>query len=108
MERKKLLQEYKDTLNSLVEKTKFVYSEKFYKLSDLDRQKYTKDKMATEGHLGTLCNLLWGNTQTPSSITDFFALGIISSMLGSPFGYQNNTTVQAEKLDEKDFAVPEN
>ena len=34
MEREKLLEEYKVTLESLVEKTQFVYSEEFYKLDE--------------------------------------------------------------------------
>ena len=81
MEREKLLEEYKVTLESLVEKTRFCYSEDFFKLDEFDKQKYQKDKMATETHLSTLCNLLWGaKIQFGGGLTDMFALGIISSM----------------------------
>ena len=84
MEKEKLVEEYKVTLESLVEKTKFVYSEEFYKLDEFEKQKYTKDKMTTEAHLSTLCELLWGKkVQFDNSIGNMFALGIISSMFGS-------------------------
>ena len=101
MEREKLLEEYKVTLDSLVEKTKFCYSEEFYKLDEFDKQKYQKDKMATEGHLATLCNLLWGaKIQLNSGLADMFALSIIGSMFnGGGFG----SMPPMPKLDEKDF-----
>lgn len=88
MERDKLIEEYKVTLESLVEKTKFCYSEEFYKLDDSEKQKYQRDKMATEGHLGTLCNLLWGDkVQFSGGLSDIFALSIISSIFnGGGFG----------------------
>ena len=83
MEREKLLEEYKSTLESLVEKSRFVYSEEFYKLDEFDKQKYQKDKMATEAHLSTLCNVLWGaKVQISGGLADMFALGIIGSMFG--------------------------
>lgn len=100
MEREKLLREYEVTLESLVEKTKFVYSEDFYNLDDFDKQKYQKDKIATETHLSTLCNLLWGaKIQFGSGgLTDMFALGIISSMFGtSSFGSQSNVSEFLDK-----------
>lgn len=100
MEREKLLEEYKVTLDSLVEKTKFVYSEEFYKLDEFEKQKYTKDKMATEGHLSTLCTLLWGKTPQINSITDLFAMSIIGSMLG---GGGFGSMPPMPKLDEKTF-----
>lgn len=92
MEKEKLMVEYKVTLESLVEKTKFVYSEEFYKLDEFEKQKFTKDKMATEGHLSTLCNLLWGEKVqfAYNSVTDMFALGIIGSILGGG-GWGSNT-----------------
>lgn len=88
MERDKLIEECKATLESLVEKTKFCYSEEFYKLDDSEKQKYQKDKMATEGHLGTLCNLLWGDkVQFSGGLSDIFAFSIISSIFnGGGFG----------------------
>lgn len=103
MKREKLLEEYKVTLDSLVEKTKFVYSEEFYTLDDFDKQKYQKDKMATEGHLSTLCNLLWGaKIQLNSGLADMFALGILGSMFnGGGFG----SLPPMPKLEEKDFDV---
>lgn len=95
MEREKLLREYEVTFESLVEKTKFVYSEDFYKLDEFDKQKYQKDKIATETHLSTLCNLLWGaKIQFGSGgLTDMFSLGIISSMFNTNvWGNQNNVS----------------
>jgi len=87
MEREKLLKEYEATLESLIEKTKFVYSEEFYTLDEIEKQKYTKDKLATEGHLGTLCNILWGKNQfSMGGMSDLFALGIIGSMFGGGWG----------------------
>lgn len=103
MEREKLLQEYEATLDSLIEKTKFVYSEDFYELDDFEKQKYTKDKLATEGHLNTLCSLLWSNTPQFGNVSDFISLGIISSMFGGwnkPFGADYPKT----QLEEKDFS----
>ena len=101
MEREKLLEEYKVTLESLVEKTKFVYSEEFYKLDDFEKQKYQKDKMATEAHLSTLCEVLWGKkVQFDSGLSSMFALGILGSMFnGSGFG----SLSPMPKLEEKDF-----
>lgn len=101
MKREKLLEEYKVTLESLVEKTKFCYSEEFYKLDDFDRQKYQKDKMATEGHLSTLCNILWGaKIQLNSGLADMFAFSMLGSMLnGGSFG----SIPPMPKLEEKDF-----
>lgn len=110
MEIEKLLNEYKVTLESLVEKTKFVYSEEFYKLNEFEKQKYTKDKMATETHLSTLCNLLWGGkVQFCGGLSDMFALGIIGSMFGggnfmnpSPSSdYPNKTLDEDKKKNEE-------
>ena len=96
MEREKLLKEYQATLESLVSKTEFVYSEEFYALDDIEKQKYTKDKLATEGHLGTLSNLLWGKTQFANGgMSDLFALGIIGSMFGcGALGYPSSPTTR--------------
>ena len=86
MKKEELLQEYEATLNSLMEKTRLVYSSEFYKLDDFDKQKYTKDKMATEGHLSALCNLLWGDkAQLGGGLTDFFTMAMFSSILGGGF-----------------------
>lgn len=116
MEKEKLLEEYKVTLESLVEKTKFCYSEEFYKLDEFDKQKYQKDKMATEGHLSTLCNLLWGaKIQLNSGLADMFALSIIGSMFNSGgFGSPSpSSDFLKQKLEEDEnkekeqvFAIP--
>lgn len=117
MEREKLLEEYKVTLESLVEKTRFCYSEEFYKLDEFDKQKYTKDKMATEGHLSTLCNLLWGAKfqLNNNGLFDLFGLGIIGSMFnGGGFGSMTQSAdypKEALKEDENKekeqvFAIP--
>lgn len=88
MERENLLKEYEVTLDSLVEKTKFIYSEEFYKLDEFEKQKYNKDKMTTEAHLSTLCELLWGKkVQFDNGLGSMFALGILGSMFnGGGFG----------------------
>ena len=108
MEREKLLEEYKVTLESLVEKNRFVYSEEFYKLDEFDKQKYQKDKMTTEAHLSTLCELLWGNkVHFDNGLGNLFALGIIGSMFnGGGFGssfqsvdYINKTLAEDAKAD---------
>lgn len=113
MEREKLLKEYEATLESLVEKTKFVYSEEFYRLDEFDKQKYHKDKMATEGHLSTLCTLLWGKTPQVNIITDLFAMSIIGSMFNGGFGspipsadYLKKTLDDDKKKDEHVYAFP--
>lgn len=117
MEKKKLVEEYKVTLESLVEKTKFVYSEEFYKLDEFEKQKYTKDKMTTEAHLSTLCELLWGKKVLfDNSIGNMFALGIISSMLGSggwggsspSADYPKNTLNDNKKGKQEIYAIPTN
>ena len=118
MEKEKLVEEYKVTLESLVEKTKFVYSEEFFKLDEVEKQKYTKDKMTTEAHLSTLCELLWGKkVQFDNSIGNMFALGIISSMLGSggwggssqSVDYLKNTLNDDEKEKQDEvYAIPTN
>ena len=115
MEREKLLEEYKVTLDSLVEKTKFVYSEEFYKLNEFEKQKYQKDKMTTEAHLSTLCELLWGKkVQFDNGLGNMFALGILSSMFGGGWGSPSpSTDFLKQKLEEDDnkekeqiFAIP--
>ena len=103
MEREKLLEEYKVTLESLVSKTEFVYSEEFYKLDEFDKQKYQKDKMATEGHLSTLCNILWGaKIQLNSGLADMFAFSMLGSMFnGGGFGSPSpSADFLKQKLEE--------
>ena len=103
MEREKLLEEYKVTLASLVEKTKFVYSEEFYKLDEFEKQKYNKDKMTTEAHLSTLCELLWGKkVQFDNGRGNMFALGILSSMFGGGWGSSSMGTDYLKKALDDD------
>lgn len=115
MEREKLLEEYKVTLESLVSKTEFIYSEEFYKLDEFDKQKYNKDKMTTEAHLSTLCELLWGKKmQFDNGLGNMFALGILSSMFGGGWGSPSTGTDYLKKTLEDDekkeneqvFAIP--
>jgi len=119
MEREKLLEEYKATLESLVSKTEFIYSEEFYKLDEFEKQKYNKDKMTTEAHLSTLCELLWGKKmQFDNGLGNMFALGILSSMFnyGGGFGGSSPSTDFLKKtLDEEEkkekeqtYVIPEN
>ena len=117
MEREKLLEEYKVTLESIVEKTKFVYSEDFYKLDEFEKQKYNKDKMTTEAHLSTLCELLWGKRmQFDNGLGNMFALGILSSMFGGGWGspststdYLKKTLSENEKENKEEvYAIPLN
>ena len=109
MEREKLLEEYKVTLESLVSKTEFIYSEEFYKLDEFDKKKYQNDKMTTEAHLSTLCELLWGKKmQFDNGLGNMFALGFLSSMFGGGWGSPSIGTDYLKKtLDEKDFETIE-
>lgn len=109
MEREKLLDEYKVTLESLVSKTEFIYSEEFYRLDEFEKQKYNKDKMTTEAHLSTLCELLWGKKmQFDNGLGNMFALGILSSMFGGGWVNPSTGTDYLKKtLDEKDFETTE-
>lgn len=116
MRKEELLKEYEATLNSLVEKTKFVYSQEFYTLDEFDKQKYNKDKMTTEAHLSTLCELLWGKKmQFDNGLGSMFALGLLSSMFGGGWG-NSNTGVDylkktldedEKKKEEQVYMIPE-
>lgn len=118
MTREKLLKEYEVTLESLVEKTKFVYSEEFYKLDEFEKQKYQKDKMTTEAHLSTLCELLWGKkVQFDNGLSSLFGLSILSSMFNyGGFGssspnmdFLKKTLDEDEKKEHEElYAVPVN
>lgn len=118
MDKEKLMAEYSATLESLIEKTKFVYSEDYYSLDELDKQKFQKNKMATEAHLSTLCELIWGKkTLFDNGLSNMLALGIISSMFnyggfGSSipsFDYLKKTIDEdAKKSQEQVFAIPLN
>lgn len=88
MQREKLLVEHNSTKLALVDKINFIYSERFYELDELEQQKYMSDKMATEAHLSTLSNILWGNKFQTSGLGGAFALALLTSMMGggSMFG----------------------
>lgn len=104
MEREKLLEEYKITLDSLVEKTKFVYSVDFFKLDEIDKQKYTRDKMTTEAHLNTLCELLWGKKiQCDNGLNNLFGLSMLSYMFNYTSPNIQNTNYLKDTLREEDF-----
>ena len=90
MDKQKLLQEHKDLVESLIEKTRYIYSEDFYALDEFEKQKFVKDKMATEGHLSSLSALLWVKVPQLNSVTDLFTLGILGSMFGGGFGSSSN------------------
>ena len=110
MERETLLKEHKDLVNTLLEKTQFIYSEEFYALTETEKQKYIKDKMTTEAHLSTLCELLWGKKmQFDNGLGNMFALGLLSSMFsGGGFGSPSPSIDYLKKtLDEKDFETVE-
>ena len=98
MEKEKLLKEYKVTLDSLIEKTRFVYSKEYYELDEFDKKKYNNDKLATEGHLSTLCNLLWGDKFQMNSL-DFMNFALIGAMIGGGFGFPSSTP----NLPSKDY-----
>ncbi len=110
MEKEELLKEYEVTLNSLVEKTKFVYSQEFYGLDEFEKQKYNKDKMATEAHLGTLCELLWGQNvpRLGGGLSELFAMSIIGSMLGGGgFGAISGTDFLKKQVEEDEKKAKE-
>lgn len=99
MKREDLLKEYETTLESLVNKNKYIYSEDFYKLDELERQKYNKDKMTTEAHLSSLCDLLWGDkAQFDGSLGNLFALSLISSMFNFGGGFGSSSFPKIEEL----------
>jgi len=103
MQREKLLEEYKVTLESLVSKTEFIYSEEFYKLDEFEKQKYNKDKMTTEAHLSTLCELLWGKKmQFDNGLGSMFALGILGSMFNGGWGGTTPSVDYLKKQLEED------
>lgn len=118
MDKEKLMAEYSATLESLIEKTKFVYSEEYYSLDEFDKQKFQKNKMATEAHLSTLCEMIWGKkTLFDNGLSNMLALSILSSMfgyggcLGSPNGVDHikkTLDEDAKKSQEQVFAIPLN
>jgi hypothetical protein len=69
-----------------------------------------KDKMATEAHLSTLCELLWGKrTQLDNGLGSMFALGILSSMFnyGGGFGSSSPSVGYLKETLEEDAQTTE-
>ena len=73
MQREKLLVEQNSTKLALVDKINFIFSERFYELSNVERKRYLADKNTTEAHLSTLSNLLWADDRTDCN-TDMFSM----------------------------------
>jgi len=96
------MNEHKELVQTLLEKTKFIYSKEFYTLDETEKQKYIKDKMATEGHLSTLSNLLWCKQPQANGLGDFFALSLISSMFGNGFSSSMSPSVESMKVKTDD------
>ena len=94
MDKEKLLKEHSELVESLIEKTKYIYSEKFYELDEFEKQKFIKDKMATEGHLNSLSSLLWNKTYQIGAMTDWLMYGLLGSMFGSGSGFGSSSTYQ--------------
>lgn len=92
MDRIKLEKEHKELVDSLIEKTRFVYSEDFYLLDEFEKQKFTRDKMATEAHLSSLSSLLWCKAPQINGVPDMLALGLIGSMFGGGGSFFNNSS----------------
>ncbi|MBR1631714.1 MAG: hypothetical protein IJ680_07645 [Paludibacteraceae bacterium] len=84
MDRETLLKEHKDLVCSLLDATKFIYSERFYALNELERQKFIRNKAATEAHLSSLSALLWCEEAQKTSLPDIMTMGLIGSLLGTP------------------------
>lgn len=114
MDKEKLMAEYSATLESLIEKTKFVYSEEYYSLDEFDKQKYQKNKMAAEAHLSTLCELIWGKKMLfDNGLSNMFALGLLSSVFsGAGWGssipnmdYLNKTIEESGKTEKERAAA---
>ena len=101
MDKEKLLQEHRAVLESLIEKTKFIYSEEFYALDEFEKQKFIKDKAATEAHINTLNAVLWAKTPQINGLADLFGLAIISSMFGN-FGSNSFPTPPLPNLAVED------
>lgn len=120
MQREKLLVEQNSTKLALVDKINFIFSERFYELSDVERKRYLADKNATEAHLSTLSNLLWAGDRMDCN-TDMLSLFFLTTMFngGSMWGGSSTPSLDClkkqleedenkEKEHDKDehYAVP--
>lgn len=81
MEKEKLIKEHSFTLESLLEKEKFVYSEEFYNLDENEKKKVIDNKMANEAYLKSLSNTLWSDDVNTNSF-DPFGLLLFAMMFG--------------------------
>lgn len=119
MQREKLLVEQNSTKLALVDKINFIFSERFYELSETERKRYLADKNATEAHLSTLSNLLWAGDRMDCN-TDMLSLFFLTTMFngGSAWGGSSTSSLDClkkqleeenkEKEHDKDehYAVP--
>lgn len=81
MEREKLIKEHSFTLESLLEKEKFVYSEEFYNLDENEKKKVIDNKMANEAYVKSMSNTLWSDDVQTNSF-DQFGLLLLAMMFG--------------------------
>ena len=103
MQREKLLIEHNSTKLALVDKINFIFSERFYELSEIERKRYLADKNATEAHLSTLSNLLWAGDRMDCN-TDMLSLFFLTTMFngGSMWSSSTPSLDNLKKELEKD------
>ena len=108
MQREKLLVEHNSTKLALVDKINFIFSERFYELSDVERKRYLADKNATEVHLSTLSNLLWAEDRIDCN-TDMLSMFLLTMFLNGGGMWGNSSTPSIDYLktqleeDEKKY-----
>ena len=100
MQREKLLVEHNSTKLALVDKINFIFSERFYELSDVERKRYLADKNATEAHLSTLSNLLWAGDRIDCN-TDMLSLFFLTTMFNSGGMWGNSSTPSLDYLKQQ-------
>lgn len=101
MQREKLLIEHNSTKLALVDKINFIFSERFYELSDVERKRYLADKNATEAHLSTLSNLLWAEDRMDCN-TDMLSLFFLTMMFNGGWGGTTTSVDYLKKQLEED------
>lgn len=100
MQREKLLIEHNSTKLALVDKINFIFSERFYELSDVERKRYLTDKNATEAHLSTLSNLLWAGDRMDFN-TDMLPLFFLTMMFNGGSAWGSSSTPSLDYLKEQ-------
>lgn len=100
MQREKLLVEHNSTKLALVDKINFIFSERFYELSDVERKRYLTDKNATEAHLSTLSNLLWAGDRMDFN-TDMLPLFFLTMMFNGGSSWGSSSTPSLDYLKEQ-------